>query len=148
MIDLQHFPAMFADWLARVRIPMYRGQAIRSAVLALVVVVLSISSTIIGTQSAMGLWGVLMERLQFPMIHAEIESLRQDAATTACDQSAMLRATVAAVNQRIEHEHESNSHLWSDWASTDKWQAVERIRFQCELVPKEPPAANNQAPHK
>lgn len=90
-----------------------------------------LSLTILGTQGATALFSVVMERLQFPMIRSELESFRKDFQLTPCDQRLMLRQQASTWNQRIEHEWESNRHVYSDWASTDRWNAVNRIEVDC-----------------
>jgi hypothetical protein len=119
-----------SDFFAEIRNPETRGKALRSLVAAIALASVSISGTIAGTQGATGFYQVIIERAQFPMIRAEIESLRLDAAGAPCDTNAQLRSSVAEVNKRIEHEHESNRHWFSDWASTDYWNTVERIQFR------------------
>lgn len=98
---------------------------------AVLLAVAGLSLSIIGTQAATGLYQVVMERLQFPMIESEIESFRRDFEQTPCDQRLMLRQQAANWNQRIEHEKQSNRLAYSDWASTDRWSGVERIEAQC-----------------
>lgn len=120
------------SFLDQIRNPVTRGKAVRTLLVGIVLASGSISGTIIGTQSTFGFWSVLMERLQFPMIQAEIESLRKDVQAAPCGSNAMLLNQAAETNKRIEHEHESNKHVYSDWASTDRWNQVQRIETPCE----------------
>jgi hypothetical protein len=90
-----------------------------------------VTLTIVGTQGGTALFAVVMERFQFQMIRSEIESFRQDYEQTPCSDRIMLRQAASTWNQRIEHEHESNKHNYSDWASTDRWNEVKRIDVQC-----------------
>jgi len=119
------------DFFQSLRNPETRWHAARTLLVGVFIASGSISGTIIGTQSATGLYAVVMERLQFPMIASEIESLRKDVAAAPCNSNAMLIANAADWNQRIEHEHEANQHWFSDWASTDRWQQVQRIEIPC-----------------
>lgn len=118
-----------ANFLSTLWNPETRWSSLRTLLVALFVAVGSVSGTMIGTQSTVGLWQIFMERFQFPMIQSEIESLRSDVAAAPCSSNAMLISQAASFNQRIEHEHESNRHVFSDWASTDRWMKVSRIEI-------------------
>ncbi len=124
-----------ARFLARLRNPQTRWEALRTLLVGVSIASGSIGGTMIGTQSALGFYAVLMERFQFPMIRSEIESLRRDIGSISCGSAAMLVAQAADWNRRIEHEHESNRHIYSDWASTDRWLQVERIEIPCGEKP-------------
>lgn len=87
--------------------------------------------SIIGTQSAVGLWSVVTSRLEFPMVSAEIESFRRDLATAPCHSIPMLTALASDWNRRITHEQESNRHWYSDWAVTDQWNQIQRLEMPC-----------------
>lgn len=117
--------------LREIRDPGTRAKALRTLGVVVMVAGVSVGGTIaasqITTQVVTGLWQVFMERSTFPMISQEIESLRSDLSSAPCGSNAMLIAAAAETNKRIEHEHEANRRWYSDWASTDKWNAVERI---------------------
>lgn len=122
--------------LKEIREPKTRSNAVRTLAIVIIVAGVSVGGTIaasqITTQIVTGLWSVFMERSTFPMISREIDSLRSDLVTAPCGSNAMLIASAAEMNKRIEHEHESNRRWYSDWASTDLWNAVNRITIpQC-----------------
>ena len=71
----------------------------------------------------------LQERATFPMLRSEIESYRELPVAVQC--SPQVANTIAAWNARIEHEHESNRHWYSDGFSTDRWNAVSVIELRC-----------------
>ena len=113
-----------ADFLQRLRNP---KETFKTAVVAVTLASLSI----VGTQLATGLWSVIVARLEFPMIRAQIESLRQDLGQAPCAAIPMIAAHAAEWNITIEHEKESNRHWYSDWAVTDRWNEVPRLEMPC-----------------
>src|SRR5262245_29300491 len=96
----------------------------------------TIGATSISTQLFTGLWQLAMERITFPMLQAEYDSVRRDYALTPSSQRQMLNATAAAINMRIRHEQSSNRQWFLiDWASTDRWNAVQPIDMNCGELP-------------
>lgn len=113
------------DFLQRLRSPKETAKTI-------VVAVTLAAGSIIGTQVTTGMWTVGMEWVQFPMLRAEIESVRKDVAVAPCSSNAMLVAQSADWNKRIEHEKEANRLWYADRFITDRWNAVERIEMPCQ----------------
>ena len=74
------------------------------------------------------LLSVVTERVQFPMTARTIEYYRS--VSDPC--SVQVRNTIEALNARIEYEHEANRQWFLvDWASTDRWNAVQPIKLDC-----------------
>lgn len=80
-----------------------------------------------------GVLSSVQERFTFEMLTAEINTYRDYSDSVKC--SPQIRNTIAGWNARIEHEHESNRHWWSDYFSTDRWNAVKTIPLHCEDNP-------------
>lgn len=77
-----------------------------------------------------GVYGVITERVQFPMLYRTIEYYRQ--IEDPC--SPQVRNTIETMNARIEYEHEANRQWFLvDWASTDLWNQVQVIPLRCDL---------------
>jgi hypothetical protein len=90
------------------------------------------------------LLSIVTERVQFPMTVRTIDYYRS--ISDPC--SVQVRNTIEGLNARIEYEHEANRqrfHLltpWGfliDWASTDRWNAVEPIKLDCREPSPVPP---------
>lgn len=76
-----------------------------------------------------GVYSVITERAQFPMTVRTIDYYRH--VSDPC--SPQVRNTIEGWNARIEYEHEANRQWFLiDWASTDRWNAVEPIVLHCE----------------
>ena len=76
---------------------------------------------------------VVVERITFPMIQAEIDSYRVLPESIKC--SPQISNTISNLNARIEHEHSTNQQWFLvDWGSTDRWNAVEPIHLSCDNV--------------
>lgn len=123
-----------AKVLADLRNPETRWSTLWTLFIAALVASASIGAVQVGTQSTVALWQIAMERAQFPMIVAEIESVRSDLKAAPCESNAMLIAKAADWNLRIRHEHESNRNHRSDWASSDKWMDVKPIEMPCQAA--------------
>jgi hypothetical protein len=79
-----------------------------------------------------GLYSLVVERQQFPMTARTIEYYRHVA--DPC--SPQVRNTIEGLNARIEYEHAANQQWFLiDWASTDRWNAVQVIEIQCDQAP-------------
>jgi len=77
-------------------------------------------------------FSAFMERQQFPMNEKTIEYYR----TLPDPCSPQVRNTIEMWNARIVYEHEANRQWFLvDWASTDKWNAVEPIALHCDVLP-------------
>lgn len=83
----------------------------------------------IGTYPVVAVMSGIQERVTFQMIRAEIDSYRHLPDSVKC--TPQISNTIAGLNARIEHEHESNRHYYSDLFSTDRWNAVEPIALNC-----------------
>ena len=76
----------------------------------------------------------VQERLTFPMLVQRIETVREAMAELPCPAPMADQSVVAEAlqwNLRIAHEQEANRHFWSDLFSTDRWNAVEPIPWEC-----------------
>lgn len=113
-----------ADYLQKLRDP---REALKTAIVAVTVASLSI----VGTQVSTQVVAVVSNRLEFPMVKAEIERTRIDIQHVSCSSAAMVLSTAMSFNLRIANEQESLRHWYSKWAVTSHWNEVQPIQFPC-----------------
>lgn len=84
-----------------------------------------------------GVLSSLQERATFPMLVERMEVVRRAGAAMSCPPSVADQPIVAQIMEwdlRIAHEQEANRHWWSDYFSTDRWNAVKPIALPCEFA--------------
>jgi len=113
-----------ADFLQRLRSP---KETLKTALLTIVLATISI----IGTQISTGLYNILYARLEFPMVVAGVESLRQDLQTVPCTAIPMMANQAVEVNRIIDYRKEVRRHWWSYWMVHPDWLAVRRLQIPC-----------------
>ncbi len=88
--------------------------------------------------TVMGMLTSFQERAIMPMLTERAAVVRRAARHMSCPPTVADAPIVQAAmdwNLRIVHERESNRHWYSDWASSDGWNAIEPIAFPCEETP-------------
>ena len=84
---------------------------------------------LVGPWCVTGVLASFQERVSFYNKVAEIESYRELPDMVKC--SPQIAAAIAGINARVAIEHESNRHWYTDYFSTDRWNAVEVIPLRC-----------------
>lgn len=124
-------PKTLLDLLKDIRNPETRREGIKTLVIGAAIASLTIGGAQIGSEVTRGFYQVVMEYATFPLLNAEIDSLRLDLWRAPCQSNLMLLSKAAEWNMRIAHEKQSNTSYLTGWASPNTWNRVQRIEHPC-----------------